>query len=183
MGYTTTFKGKFNTSRQLTDAEITYLIKFSKTRRMRRNPLIAQLMDDPARVAVGLPIGDEAQYFVGGGGFMGQNHDHSILDYNDYPQPQPSLWCHWIPTKDGNAIEWDEGEKFYDYIEWIQYIIDHFLKPWGIVLNGVVDWFGEERSDVGTITIQNNVLVNTLEDAPIEGEFQEIITDKTRLLN
>ena len=27
----------------------------------------------------------------------------------------PSIWCHWRVGDDGRSIEWDEGEKFYEF--------------------------------------------------------------------
>ena len=72
---------------------------------------------------------------------------------------QPGLWCQWVPTEDGTAIVWDEGEKFYNYVEWIKYLLNNFLKPWGYTLNGEVDWSGEENGDLGKIKIVNNEVV------------------------
>ena len=63
----------------------------------------------------------------------------------------PGIWCQWVPTSDGKEIEWDGNEKFYSYIEWIKYINNKFLKPWGIVLNGSVSWSGEDSYDLGMI--------------------------------
>jgi hypothetical protein len=39
--------------------------------------------------------------------------------------------CLGLPSHYGSAIEWDGGEKFYDYRSWLCYIIEHFLKRWG----------------------------------------------------
>lgn len=69
---------------------------------------------------------------------------------------QPGLWCQWVPNHDGSAIEWDGGEKFYEYIEWIEYLTAHFLGPWGYTLNGEVQWQGEESEDMGLIRIVYN---------------------------
>jgi len=63
-----------------------------------------------------------------------------------------------VPNADGTAIEWNEGEKFYEYIPWIKYLIDNLLKPWGYVLNGTVEWEGEDNSDVGKIIVKDNVV-------------------------
>lgn len=68
----------------------------------------------------------------------------------------PSFWCQWIPTSDGDSIEWDGGEKFYYYEEWIKYLLKKFLIPWGYKVNGSVDWDGEESGDVGQIVIKDN---------------------------
>jgi hypothetical protein len=63
-----------------------------------------------------------------------------------------------VPNEEGTAIEWDGGEKFYYYIEWITYLIDNFIGPWGYVLNGTVQWYGEDRDDIGMIIIKDNTV-------------------------
>jgi hypothetical protein len=110
------------------------------------------------RIAAGLPIGKQGAYFVGGLGFAGQDDDASIIECNTPPDGQPGLWCQWVPSNDGTAIVWDGSEKFYGYVEWIEYLIEHFLKPWGYVLNGEVEWFGEDANDRGMICIADNVV-------------------------
>lgn len=70
----------------------------------------------------------------------------------------PGLWCQWVPSADGNTIEWDTGEKFYNYTEWIEYLIEHFLRPWGYRLDGEMYWYGEETDDRGLIRITDNVV-------------------------
>lgn len=71
---------------------------------------------------------------------------------------QPGLWCQWVPVDSGNALAWDEGEKFYEYIEWLDYLIRHFLGPWGYKLNGQVGWDGEESGDQGLIVVKDNLI-------------------------
>lgn len=68
------------------------------------------------------------------------------------------LYCQWVPTKDGKGLEWDGGEKFYEYVEWLEYLIKEFLAPKGYVLNGEVTWEGEESGDLGKIIVKNNVV-------------------------
>lgn len=174
MGYTTYFSGQFDLDKPLTLAQTVYLTKFSETRRMRRNSEKTAERSDPARDAVKLPVGDEGGYFVGGGDFHGQESTPDVMEYNYPPSGQPGLWCQWTPTSDGTAIVWDGGEKFYDYVEWLEYIIQHFLAPWGYKLNGKVAWSGEESEDRGMIVVSNNVVVaqtdrisNALVDDPI----------------
>ena len=81
--------------------------------------------------------------------------------HGGYTQPHPDmpgLWCQWVPTEDGTGLEWDGGEKFYSYVEWLEYLIKHFIEPWGLVLNGEVEWRGVEWNDTGTIyAIDNKV--------------------------
>lgn len=159
MGYTTDFDGQFDLDEPLTDAQVQYLTRFAETRRMRRKADRAAGLPDPLREAVGLPIGPEAAYFVGGRGFAGQTEDGSVADHNEPPSGQPGLWCHWVPSVDGRHIEWDGGEKFYDYGPWLEYVVTHFLKPWGRVLNGTVRWSGEDSGDLGSLIVTNNGVV------------------------
>lgn len=158
MGYTTDFEGNFDLNKQLSAEHSQYLRQFSETRRMARDAKKAEKMPDPVRLAVGLPIGPEGAYFVGGTGCAGQDRDASIIEYNNEPYGQPGLWCQWVPTRDDRGIEWNGTEKFYNYVEWLQYLITHFLGPWGYVVNGRVSWRGEDHSDVGVLVVKNNVV-------------------------
>jgi len=144
MGYTTDFDGQFVLDRPLDDETHNFLNGLNDTRRMARN----------------LPpeYGVEGEFYIDGEGFKGQDDGSTVIDHNRPPKTQPGLWCQWRPTVKGDAIEWDGGEKFYYYVEWIQYIIDKVLKPKGYVLNGEMDWHGEDRSDNGTIIIKDNVV-------------------------
>lgn len=161
MGYSTDFSGSFDLDKKLTDEHYAYLEKFADTRRMQRDANTAKSLPDPLRIAVGLPMGAEGGYFVGGNGLSGQDTDKSVKNGNMPPKGQPGLWCQWIPQtndKGQSSIEWDGGEKFYEYIPWIKYLIKHFLEPWGYVVNGQVKWQGEEMDDRGVIMVENNVV-------------------------
>ena len=153
MGYDTEFSGSFQLDKPLTATHKAYLEAFADSRRIKRHVADLEKYPDPLRVAVDLPLGIQGEYFVGTEeGVDGP----SIADYNHPPSSQPGLNCQWIPNADGTAIEWDEGEKFCEYIEWLEYIIKNFLTPWGYVLNGKVSWYGEENSDQGVIHVKNN---------------------------
>jgi hypothetical protein len=142
VGYTTEFEGEFTLTRKMTDQEREYLQKFSETRRMARKL--------PARWGV------EGEFYIDGGGFMGQDHEKSIIDYNRPPKTQPGLWCQWEPNEEGTTIRWNGGEKFYRYVEWLRYILEKFLIPAGNGLSGSVTYRGEDDEDKGTITVADN---------------------------
>jgi hypothetical protein len=38
----------------------------------------------------------------------------------------------------------------------LQYLIQHFFEPWGIKLNGEIEWVGEDSSDRGKIVVVDN---------------------------
>jgi hypothetical protein len=157
MGYTTTFTGSFRLDRVMTSEHAAYLRRFSDTRRMKRNPGIASTLPDPFRTAVGLAIGVDGGYYVGNDdGNADQSRDASVMDYNMPPSGQPGLWCAWTVGDDGDTIEWTGQEKFYHYVDWLKYIIEHFLRPWGYVLNGSVRWAGERDDDRGVIYVTDS---------------------------
>jgi hypothetical protein len=185
MGYTTDFVGDFTVTPTLTPEHRAYLAAFATTRRMKRNAKLTAKMPDPLREAVGLPVGPDGAYFVGDTKDFGQTQTADIVDYNTPPGSpdsgsfykeggnwyesyveakrmaeaegaQPGLWCQWTPSEGGTTIRWDEGEKFYEYVEWLRYLIEHFLRPWGYSLDGEVDWQGEDPDDRGRIRVTEN---------------------------
>ena len=115
MGYTTEFEGVFSVTPTLTPDHQEYLRAFSYTRRMQRDVAKLEDMPDDRRKSVGLPLGVEGEYYVGSADDdnygqsrwappPGEYEDISILDFNEEPSTQPSLWCKWRPTEDGT---WD----------------------------------------------------------------------------
>jgi hypothetical protein len=164
MGYTTDFVGEFKFNRPLEAVHREYLFRLSDTRRMKRNAVIAESLPDPLRIAVGLPIGVDGEYFVGvpvtkrdhWGGL--DDKDASVINYNDEPSTQPGLWLQWEPNEDGTTLRWNGAEKFYFYIEWLQYLIDNFFVRWNYTISGRVNWQGEEKQDQGIIIVKDNII-------------------------
>ena len=159
MGYTTDFEGKFDISpAPLSPEHANYLREFAGTRRQTWNVEKIADASDPAREAALLPLGPEGAYFTGAVGSFGQEIGARVKNTNEPPAGQPSLWCQWVPSPSGEHVEWDQGEKFYHYTEWLEYLIQHFLKPWGYVLDGEVFWQGEDAEDFGKIVVVKNVV-------------------------
>lgn len=159
MGYTTEIEGQFNLNKELTKEHFDYLNAFSCSRRMSRDSKVVEGFDDPIRIAVGLPVGVDGEYYVGSASDdYGQGKDESVTDYNVPPSTQPGLWCQWVLTEDMTGFEWNGDEKFDNYVEWLNYIINNFLKPWGYVLSGEVLWRGEEFRDAGKIVVIDNTV-------------------------
>lgn len=79
----------------------------------------------------------------------------------------PDAYCQWVPTQSRTGIEWDGQEKFRQYYEWLQFIIDRYLSPWGYRLSGSVDFQGESIDDVGTLeVVDGNVRRNVAKPGP-----------------
>ena len=188
MGYTTDFQGQLNFDRVLTNEEVNYIKKFNDSRRMKRDVSKLYEIYKGEGGNPFLPkeqtYGNEGEYFVGRTGHAGQYRDDSIIDYNGAPGSvvkgkdedfgtywsrrtkqiedglcQPSLWCQWTINEDGTCLEWDGGEKFYNYVEWLKYLIQHFFDKWGVKLNGEITWEGEDSEDMGKIVVVDNEVI------------------------
>jgi hypothetical protein len=151
MGYTTYFGGMMKIDPPLNEAERGYLRRFAEVRHMERG---------------------RGPYFVEGSGYRGQGGDFDVTNVGSPPAGQPGLWCQWIPTEDGAALEWDEGEKFYEAERWMAYLIEHFLRPGACAksvddpqfadfsfdhrLDGEIDASGEEPDDRWLLRVADN---------------------------
>lgn len=164
MGYTTEFSGKVTITPPLNETEIKYLKEFANSRRMDR---------------------ENGPYYVWGTESFGQGHDADVKDYNSPPKGQPGLWCQWVPTDDGQYLEWDGNEKFYSSSQWMIYIIQHFLTPDAVAyrlihsdnpldhvtlpeifhsftfdhnVNGTIEAQGEDEDDHWELVVKDNVV-------------------------
>lgn len=177
MGYTTDFEGYFEFNKPVTKELREYINLFNHTRRMKRNPAVIKDIDaNWKKHCFHGELGKEGAYYTQADCMpakylkygaktdemihedFGQLHDISILDYNCPPADQPGLWCQWcIDDVCGKEVLiWDGGEKFYYYDVWLKYLIKNFFEPEGYVLNGTVEWQGEDQDDFGTLIVENN---------------------------
>jgi hypothetical protein len=189
MGYTTEFIGKFNIDKNMPREFVEYINRFSSTRRMKRKTdKIKEIYPNwPDLCFAGKQLGEEGEYLAIISNNYGQDSDDSIVDYNRPPATQPGLWCQWIietneDLKNNNINEftgklvWDGGEKFYEYTDWLEYMIKHFFIPMNLTLNGAVLAVGENSDDATYIVInENNVTtfnaLNKYSVKQIENEF------------
>lgn len=149
MGYCTWFDGEMEFDNPISNELINYINKFSETRRMKRDIKLIKLNDpDWEKHCFNGNLGPEGAYYIG-------DDTTSILDYNNPPEGQPGLWCGWIIGEeiDSHTLQCNELEKFYHYFEWLQYLIDHFLKTEGLRLVGEISFEGEDSEDAGVIDI------------------------------
>ncbi|HET6625949.1 MAG TPA: hypothetical protein VFG63_06130 [Nocardioidaceae bacterium] len=151
MGYTTDFIGHIDIAPSLNDYEIAYLTAFSGSRRFER------------------PGGP---YDVPGNP-RAEEHKTSAGDtYNRPAAGQPGLRCEWVPCWDGCCLSYSGVEKFYGAVEWLRYLILHFLKQGGKasrsndprfagftfdhVLDGMVIGCRRDNKELSSITVANN---------------------------
>jgi len=158
MGYTTEFFGSFTFNKPVDEKLRTYVNNFSYVRHMRRDvDKIKEAYPNWQDMCYNGDLGYEGQYFTNvDDNWFGQTKDISIIDYNTPPNGVPGLWCKWIINKEGTELYWDGTEKFYNYVQWLYYLIDNFFAPNGYILDGHVDYQGESEEDRGVIGIDKN---------------------------
>jgi hypothetical protein len=115
VGYSTYFWGQVPVQPPLNRHEREYLTRFAATRRMAST------------------LGP---YYVGRSGVSGQDHTADVINDHQPPYGQPNLWCQWAPNPSGTALTRIGGDKFYDPLLWMQYLIDHFLRPDALASRG-----------------------------------------------
>lgn len=79
-----------------------------------------------------------------------------LLEFNDDPDtielPHPDSYMQWVPTESLDGIMWDGNEKFYNYTEWMNWLV-LWLGNRGIEAAGELLWRGEETGDVGVLSV------------------------------
>jgi len=127
--------------------------------------------DFAGTVSFNQPITDELKNFINE--FASERHEEMGM---------PGYWCQWIINDDGE-LEWDGGEKFYAYDDWLNYLIKHFFEPEGYILNGEITFQGEDADDFGKICVTDNKVelvygihcygLNDFSDADLIGECKK----------
>lgn len=143
--------GRFELSRPLRSSEEAYLRAFVTVPHRKMDS--EKLADVPEKYGNTLPkrprksvFGTEGEYFVGS-----PREFPELVVSSEPPATQPSCWCHW--QFQGTEITWNGEEDFEKPVEWLRYIIRHFLDPWGIGVDGAVQWQGDTAMDRGTISV------------------------------
>jgi len=91
---------------------------------------------------------------------LDEKNDLDLISDNHHDDTKfPGAYCQWVTDKYGYYLEWDGKEKFYEYIEWLEWLIENKFEQWDIVLNGSLEWQGEEARDRGIITVKDNVVI------------------------
>ena len=102
---------------------------------------------------------------------------HTIHDdeYTTGREDAPSHWLKWnIYEEEGDHyLEWTGGEKFYNYYDWLQLIVEKFLEPKKIYLQGKITYSGEETDDAGLLTAH---IQTTQQKGGDEEEWRDVST-------
>lgn len=166
MGYSTSFCGALVTNVPITESTEFAPSDFKSITSLNQSQTLGliNLLSSSRRMQRNLPAnyGIEGEFFVPDNYAKdaGQSEDDSIVNYNNPPRTQPSLWLGWeiVPGNEYYELVWDGTEKFYDYAEWLKYLLTTFFIPKGIILHGIIEWEGEDWGDLGRLKVVNNVL-------------------------
>ena len=102
---------------------------------------------------------------------------HTIHDdeYTTGREDAPSIWLKWnIYEEEGDHyLEWTGAEKFYGYYDWLEVIVEKFLEPKKIYLQGKITYSGEDTVDAGLITAHTQT---TQQKSGDEEEWRDVST-------
>ena len=157
MGYDTYFNGEFELDKLLSDDQREFLDMWLNGDHVARDPALLKKADCSKRNLeclnlldrLGMELGEECVNYVG------QFNDGTTLSHD--VAALPGRHCVWEISRRGATISSERGTNE-DYVAWLRYIIEHFLIPWGYVLNGECYWDGDQNDDKGEIEIENNVI-------------------------
>lgn len=165
MRYPIQFDSHLTLDRPLLPQHLAYLKQFVQRRRIVLSVEYIQAIPDPLRDAVGLPLGEEGAYFVGLDFDKERPRNPIALNVNRPPHGQPSLYCAWRFDLAGMSLNYSDSYNLYLCYVWLQYLLEHFLLPWGYRLHGEIYWQGAETADHGKITAYGNTLDIRLDQA------------------
>lgn len=171
MGYYTNFQGSFEFDRPLDDKLADYLKNFSLTRHVRRHvdEILKTLNNMRTDIQTVIPpintindLGEEGKFFAeprhANTGIWEQFHHPSVINYNAPPSDCPSLWSDIEISEDNTRLYLKDGHN-YHYIEWLEWFIKYIFEPAGYIMNGEIEFCGEDSYDRGVIRMINNIVV------------------------
>ena len=163
MGYTTKFKGEIDITPKPTEQITTFVNGLMDTRRMMRDVNKLPPVDEQLNPLKTHGVEGEFYFNQNSKSFgQNENEEKGIVNYNEPPSTQPSLWLQWEINKEGK-LRWNKAEKFYEYKKWLIYLIENVFKPFSYTLNGKISFQGEDSDDEGYITVENNVVSKSFE--------------------
>lgn len=161
--YKTKFYGEYKFSDNATPYLLTYLSKFFRTIHIER---------DVEKIKESYYNWKDYSYY-GDLGYEGELYvNPEDKSYGNKNLLAVTRWCNFAIDKreDGNFLIWNGNKRFYHYEAWIQYIIDRFLQPHKIELNGVMLVVGMGSTDANYMVLYENRLIKYYAKDPRELE-------------
>ena len=163
MGLHTSYLGHIRIAPALSPDEIEFVRRFNETRHCGEDSAPLRTVQHPAE--------NESTGDVGA--------------YNRAAPGMPGLWCPWTCCAAGCCLHWDGVEKPDSPQQWLEYLIDRFLRPGALlgddpearrlgltfdhVLDGVLVGERRETSELFALEVERNVVTRTLLVPAAEG--------------
>ena len=116
---------------------------------------------------------------------LSEEHARVLIEFNETEHEDENgppgsdgkpetFYCQWVPTDDRARLESDKGEKFYFSEEWLVYLIEKFIKPWGYSLNGESPWSIDDFEQGGILSVVDNMVGEEARDiSAMKGQYGE----------
>jgi hypothetical protein len=95
----------------------------------------------------------------------------------------PGNYCQWILTNDNKGVKWDGEEKFYQWEEWLNWLIRNFFLPNDIKLTGKVSFQGDDIEDAGFIEVFDGNRVVVTRVPTVADDYNELKQFRDFVLN
>jgi hypothetical protein len=150
MGYDTYFHGEISISPPLLPEHEAYLKAFLQRDHWSLDTNLIASEEDSLRSAVGLGLGISGEFYTG---------DDSVYETHarlpGTPITQPSARTDWrVFSPDHLGMR--ESTRTEGYVLWLKYLMQNFFIPWGYVLDGMIEWDGDDPGDKGMIHVNQN---------------------------
>ncbi|MBB2891682.1 hypothetical protein [Flexivirga oryzae] len=164
MGFSTTYLGRLDIHPLLNDFEVEWLRAFAAIdRRHYTEPY--EVAMNPRALAI-----DDWQQHQAGSRPDGRDPFKSLSPDDGSPYP----YLDWQPCTQGCCLGWERREKSRMAEEWLQYLIDHFLRPgaharldgrpefepftFDHVVNGIIAGERDDTGELFLIRCEDNVI-------------------------
>ncbi len=154
------FQGAFNLTPALSAAQAAYLHAFLAVQHGFWPLEYVQERPDLVREAVGLPLGEDAAFYVGhhSSGLRGR---HPFIDKHNTTSPGPGEQphcgnCPWQLSPESSQLVPDKKKLAAMPLKWLGWLVTNLLTPWKINVNGVASYDDPCTSQEGRIVAESS---------------------------
>jgi len=154
------FQGAFSLTPALSKAQASYLQAFLAVQHGFWPIEYVQQQSDSLREAVGLPLGEDAAFYVGhfSNGLKGR---HPFIDKHTTTCPGPGDQphcgnCPWELSTDNSQLVPDKKKLATMPLKWLGWLVSHLLTPWKINVTGVASYDDPCTSQEGRIVAESS---------------------------
>lgn len=153
MGYDTNFDGSIDIQPALSKELTDYIRQFSNIRHFKRD--ISKIHELNGGLGLSFCLngnpGEDGCFYIGN-----DLKTDLVSVSNDEVLDGLSYWCDFTVKPDGTKILWTQAGKTRCGLEWVTFMINHLIAPFGHVCNGKFECQGDNFDDKWEICVENN---------------------------